>query len=214
MSDCRSAPICEEAERDDLAMHVTDAFVSNERESFCVSSLEERGKGDYRHLTVQGPNPRWKFGNPKFWPRVGPDHRTAQRVDPRVARVERRGGGGGGGDIGRLRRIILGMMGEVKKRNPGVERTSREVMFIFREVDKRPYVDIYVGRVQTRSFDWSFIKVVLMVSVLYHPRHGRWIGLARLGADWRNLGVQWISWALPDIDSDFANHTQIKICFR
>ena len=81
-------------------------------------------------------------------------------------------------------------------------------------MDKRPYVDIYVGRVQTRSFDWSFIKVVLMVSVLYHPRHGRWIGLARLGADWRHLGVQWISWALPDIDSEFANHTQIKICFR
>lgn len=190
-SDCRSAPICEEAKGDDLAIDVVDALVSDEGESFCTSSLEESGSGNYRYFAVQGPHPRWARNR---WA-------IGQRIRIRTN--------------GRLMRLIMEMMGEVKKRNPGVDGETREVMFIFRQVDKRPYVDIYVGRVQTRSFDWKFIKMIMMVSVLYHPRHERWIRLSRLGdVDWRDLGVRWISWALPDINSEFANHTQIKICFQ
>lgn len=106
----------------------------------------------------------------------------------------------------------MSMVEVIKGKNPG---SGREFMFVFKSVDARPYVEVYVGGVVTRTFDWAFIKSIMMVSVLYHPVQSRVLGLAQLGdVDWRDLGISWISWALPDIANEFASRTQIKICFH
>lgn len=106
-----------------------------------------------------------------------------------------------------LEKILRGAMRMLEKYNPG---RGKEVMFIMKEVEMRPYVEIFRGRVQTRSFDWALIRLVYEVSFLFHPYLG---GLVGHKADWRNLDVKWISWALPDIAS-ISDRTQIKISFH